>query len=148
MLSMSADLTHTDVDLQMINGDENAAAGGVEFARELMRFAEAVASGDEEALKQSRDELHEAAGNEVLVDAAGVAANFQRMVRIADAAGIPIDERNMTFTADVRAELDLERFGTASNSRPTTWVDRLRGKLMRPVAKMMIRRVDRRANAA
>lgn len=148
MLSMSADLTNTDVDLQMINGDETATAGGVEFARELMKFAEAVASGDEGALKQSRDELLQSAGNEVLVDAAGVAANFQRMVRIADAAGIPIDERNMTLTADIRAELDLGRFGTASNTRPTTWVDRLRGKLMRPVAKIVLRRVDRRANSA
>ena len=147
MLSMSADLTHTDVDLQMINGDEAATAGGVEFARELMKFAEAVASRDEEALRQTREALVQAAGEDVLVDAAGVAANFQRMVRIADAAGIPIDERNMTRSAGIRAELDLQRFGTASNTRPTTWVDRLRGKLMRPIAKIVIRRVDRRANA-
>ena len=148
MLSMSADLTNTDVDLQMINGDEEATAGGVSFARELMRFAESVASRDETALVQSRDELHAVAGDEVLVDAAAVAANFQRMVRIADGAGIPIDERNMVLSSGIREQLDLGRFGSATNTRPTTWVDRLRGKLMRPIARMAIRRMDRRANSA
>ena len=149
MLSMSADLTNTDVDLQMINGDEAAAVGGgVLFAKELMKFAEAVASRDENTLKQTRNELQQVAGNEVLVDAAAVAANFQRMVRIADSAGIPLDERNMILTGDIRTRLDLGRFGSADNSRPTTWIDRLRGVLMRPIAKIIIRRVDRRANSA
>jgi hypothetical protein len=148
MLSMSADLTNTDVDLQMINGDESATVGGVEYARELMKFAEAVALRDEHALKHTRDALQQVAGDEVLVDAAAVAANFQRMVRIADSAGIPLDERNMVLTGDIRSRLDLGRFGSAGNSRPTTWVDGLRGFLMRPIAKMIIRRVDRRANLA
>jgi hypothetical protein len=148
MLSMSADLTNTDVDLQMINGVETATTGGVEFARELMKFAEAVASRDEQALAQTREQLLQAAGNDVLVDAAGVAANFQRMVRIADSAGIPIDERNIILSADIRENLDLGRFGSASNSRPVTWLDRLRAILLRPVAKMILRRVDRRANSA
>ena len=57
-----------------------------------MRFAEAVARRDAQALAQSRRALLQAAGPAVLVDAAGVAANFQRMVRIADAIGIPVDD--------------------------------------------------------
>ena len=148
MLSMSADLTNTDVDLQMINGDETATSSGVKFALELMKFAEAVASRDENALGQTREQLLQAAGNDVLVDAAGVAANFQRMVRIADSAGIPIDERNIALSGEIREQLDLGRFGSASNSRPETWLDRLRGKLLRPIAKIVLRRVDRRANSA
>jgi hypothetical protein len=145
---MSADLTNTDVDLQMINGDEAATAGGVEFARELMKFAEAVARRDEDALKQTRDELVQVAGPEVLVDAAGVAANFQRMVRIADSAGIPIDERNMVLSSGIFTALNLQRFESAGNTRAVTWMDRVRGFVMRPIARMMIRRVDRRANSA
>lgn len=148
MLSMSADLTNSDVDLQMINGDETATAGGVEFARELMKFAEAVASRDEPALAQAREALLQAAGNDVLVDAAGVAANFQRMVRIADATGIPLDERNLVLGTNIRESLDLGRFGSAGNSRAITWRDRLRAIVLRPVAKMVLRRVDRRANSA
>ena len=148
MLSMSADLTNTDVDLQMINGDEAATEGGVEYALELMKFAEALASCDEESLVQAREELQQAAGSDVLVDATGVAANLQRMVRIADCAGIPIDERNIVLSGDVRAELDLGRFATADNTRAITWQDRLRSKVMRPLARIVIRRVDRRANSA
>jgi hypothetical protein len=145
---MSADLTNTDVDLQMINGDETATEGDVEFARELMKFAEAVPSRDEQALVQTREQLLQVAGNDVLVDSAAVAANFQRMVRIADSTGIPIDERNAILSAGIRERLDLGRFGSAGNSRPFTWLDRLRGTLLRPIAKIMLRRVDRRANSA
>ena len=67
MLSMSADLTNTDVNLQMINGDESATTGGVQYARELMKFAEAVATRDSEALITARSALHEAAGDEVVI---------------------------------------------------------------------------------
>jgi hypothetical protein len=118
MLSLSAEITNTDVNLQMINGDQSATAGGVQFAGELMHFAESLARRDEQALQQAREELLRVAGAEVLVDAAGVAGNFQRMVRIADAAGIPLDERNMTATADIRSELDLER-GTRAGGGAT-----------------------------
>ena len=52
----------------------------------------------------------------MLVDAAGVAANFQRMVRIADAMGIPIDDMTTELGQQVRQELDLARYETAQNS--------------------------------
>ena len=55
-----------------------------------MGFATALASRDEAALASARDRLNEVAGPEVLVDAAGIAGNFQRMVRIADSIGIPV----------------------------------------------------------
>ena len=55
-------------------------------------------------------------GAAVLVDAAGVAANFQRMVRIADSMGIPIDDMTTELGQQVRQELDLARFETAQNS--------------------------------
>ena len=45
-----------------------------------------------------------------MVDAAGVASNFERMVRIADSTGIPLGDGLETFSAEVRAELNLERF--------------------------------------
>jgi hypothetical protein len=52
----------------------------------------------------------------VLVDAAGVAANFQRMVRIADSMGIPIDDTESDLGKSVRSELDLGRFASAQNT--------------------------------
>ena len=116
MLSMSADLTGTDVDLQMINGDEDALAGGVRYAAELVPFSEALARRDEDALSAAREQLAARAGADVLVDTAAVAGNFQRMVRIADATGIPIDEGSIERTAAVRGELQLERFASAADT--------------------------------
>ncbi len=49
-------------------------------------------------------------GSEAVVDAAGVASNFERMVRIADGTGIPLGESLAARSQSVREELDLERF--------------------------------------
>ena len=65
---------------------------GVTHGTELMKFAESIATGNGKHLSSARRALFEAAGERVLVDAAAVAANFQRMVRIADAMGIPVDD--------------------------------------------------------
>ena len=116
MLRASALTTNTEIDLQGINGDASAAGVGVEFGAELMQLGEAVAMGDEAQLSTARQQLVELAGAAVLVDAAGVAANFQRMVRIADAMGIPIDDMPTELGQQVRQELDLARFETAQNS--------------------------------
>lgn len=116
MLSLSMKVKDQAVDLQLINGELCEAGGGVKFGNELMKFAEAVASRDASALMLSRDRLWEVAGADVVVDAAAVAANFQRMVRIADSTGIPLDESNVAFTADIRERLDLGRFQSAHNS--------------------------------
>ena len=110
MLRASAMTTETKVDIAAINGDGAAANIGLEFGNELMSFAENIASGDEVALSRAREELLKSAGAEVLVDAAGVAANFQRMVRIADSMGIPIDDMESDLGRSVREELDLDRF--------------------------------------
>lgn len=61
-------------------------------------------------LQHTRHGVLEAMGPEAMVDAAGVASNFERMVRIADSTGIPLDERMYNASEQVREELDLERF--------------------------------------
>ena len=116
MLRVSATTTETDIDLQGINGDAEAAARGIAYGPELMRFAESVATRDEAALAASRHTLLEQAGPEVLVDAAGVAANFQRMVRIADSIGIPVDDMTSPLGNEVRTTLALDRFAGAAHS--------------------------------
>ena len=50
-----------------------------------------------------------ALGPAAMVDAAGVASNFERMVRIADGTGIELGDQLNQFSADVRATLGLER---------------------------------------
>jgi len=116
MLRVSAMTTETEIDLQGINGDAMSAAVGIEYGSELMAFADAVASRDVEALTTARENLLKVAGNDVLVDAAGVAANFQRMVRIADSIGIPVDNMETEVGQEVREALQLSRFASAQNT--------------------------------
>ncbi len=116
MLRVSAYTTKTEIDIQGVSGNPEAAATGIEFGSELMTFAEAVASRNEDDLAIARARLLEAAGESVLVDAAGVAGNFQRMVRIADSMGIPIDDMQANLGKQVRQELGLNSFPGARNS--------------------------------
>ena len=89
---------------------EAAAASGVEHGAILIAFAEAMVGDDDAALRQARHRVIEVMSPEALVDAAGVASNFERMVRIADATGIPLDARMEGLTKPARDSLDLERF--------------------------------------
>lgn len=102
-----------EVDLRGVTGDADSAARGIEFGTQLMLFAEAVVMGDEVQLRRARETLLQCAGPSVLVDAAGVAANFQRMVRIADAIGIPVDTLESDLSREVRGTLDLDGFESA-----------------------------------
>jgi len=145
MLSLSADISEASVNLQMINGDESATQGDVAHAKVLMNFAESLARGDEKALEQARTALLKEAGAEVLVDAAAVAGNFQRMVRIADSTGIPLDDRSAAISMDIREELELGRFGTAQHTPQASWKLRLISKVARPLAKRMLKRMERKA---
>ena len=120
MLRVSAMTTETEVDLQGVNGDAASAAMGIEYGAELMSFAESLAQRDEHGLARSRTALRQAAGNKVLVDAAGVSANFQRMVRIADSIGIPFDNMQSDFVNSIQIELNLARFASAQHSLADT----------------------------
>jgi len=116
MLSLSANTTETAIDLQMVNGSAASDSQGIPFATELANFAEAIAERDAGKIDRTRDKLIRAAGEVVMVDAAAVAANFQRMVRIADSMGIPIDDKNVEAGAGIRQELDLGQFASAQNT--------------------------------
>ena len=75
---------------------------------ELVAFAEAIVTGAQ-TLAQSRAAVVEALGPEAMVDEAGVASNFERMVRIADSTGIELGDLLEQASADVRDALGLER---------------------------------------
>ena len=81
---------------------------GVPHGAELLAFAEAIVTGAR-SLPRARVAVVEALGSRAMVDAAGVTSNFERMVRIADATGIELDDRLEQGSAAVRAALDLER---------------------------------------
>jgi hypothetical protein len=98
------------VNLSALTDHEAAAMSGVEHGPVLIAFAEAMVKNGNEVLAQMRRAVIETMSPEALVDAAGVASNFERMVRIADSTGIPLDERMEVLTKGVRDHLRLERF--------------------------------------
>jgi len=138
MLSLSADIAESPVDLDLINGDESAAAG-IPHGPALLAFAEAIARRDEEALVLARDALQHEAGAAVVVDAAAVAANFQRMVRIADSTGIPLDTTAAALSANIRKQLDLGSFASAQNTPRDGWKVKLLSVIARPLALRKLR---------
>lgn len=85
---------------------------GVPNSGEFINFVEAALTGAPD-LGVARSALAEAVGVERLVDAAAVIGNFQRMTRIADSTGIPIDAMTAAVTADMREELGLNEFASA-----------------------------------
>jgi hypothetical protein len=92
---------------------EGGDAGGVRDADVLLAFTEAIVRRDRAATAEARAALAGRMGEAAMVDAAAVAANFERMTRIADATGIPLGERLEEPTAHVREELGLGRFARA-----------------------------------
>ncbi len=93
-----------------------AATSGVTHGDLLVAFADACITGDEAARAGARNALAAAAGPEALVEAAATVGNFERMVRIADGTGIPVDGSMRTLAHGIQEELDLVSFASAANS--------------------------------
>ena len=105
-----------DVNVRAVEGGDAADDSGVEHGRELVDFATAIAARDAAAIRTSRDALVAAAGEAAMIDAAAVAGNFQRMSRIADSTGIPLDKVALVMSHDVRQELNVDKYATAGNA--------------------------------
>jgi hypothetical protein len=116
LLRASGETTGKEFDLHAVTDGTAAATSGVAQAETLVAFAEAVVDQDEKTLANARARVLVELGPEALVDAAAVAANFERMVRIADSTGIPLDGFLEAMTAELQQELNLQRFGSAANT--------------------------------
>ena len=106
----------------------------------LCGYAEACVRGDPDALREARDALEREMGAEALVDAAAVVANFQRMVRIADATGIPLDRPVAVFSVGLREELGLDAYGAAAHTPRVGPLMRALGRLGQPLLRPIMRR--------
>lgn len=99
-----------DVGLEAITDAD--ADSNIEHGSVLAAFAEAVVGRDEAEIAKRRQAVIDTAGEAEMIDAAGVASNFERMVRIADGIGIPLDEGLVSFSEKTREQLDLNRWHT------------------------------------
>ncbi len=146
LLRASGESTGNEVDVQAVTDDGSAAASGIPHAPELLAFAEASVAADESALASAREGLLDTVGPEGLVDAAAVVGNFERMTRIADGTGIPLDAPVNAMAADIQQDLGLVDFGSAGNTRPASAVARTVGRLARPLVSRLMGVVGRRMN--
>ncbi len=113
MLRESVEAADATVDLRAVV--DARVESGVPQGALLARFATALVRRSPE-LTALRERIRAELGEEALVEAAGAVANFQRMTRIADGIGIPLDEWMAEASADIRADLDLGRFASSANT--------------------------------
>lgn len=85
------------------------ADSGVPAGRLLLAYAEAAVA-DASDLDARRDAVRAALGEAATVDAAAVIAIFQAVVKIADATGIPLEDKKAEISAGFRSELGLDAF--------------------------------------
>jgi AhpD family alkylhydroperoxidase len=92
--------------------------GGVAHGKLLLEFGEAVLGTDDDRLATARQELADAIGSAAFVDACGVVASFNSIVRVANATGIPLEEFKQVPTRQMREQLGFSGFRSAENNRP------------------------------
>lgn len=115
MLRESSQRSGSVDNLNLLGTVNSDADSGVPHGSLLTAFAEAAVR-QTDALPGLRAQVAADLGVQELVDAAGVVANFQRMVRIADGCGIPLDDFTREATDDCRQELGIDRYASAANT--------------------------------
>lgn len=142
MLRASGQAHDETYDLSAItDGNLSSAGSGVPHGELLVALAEAVVARHETKLASLRERAVDDMGAEQLVDALAVAGNFQRMVRIADGTGIPLDTFAMQLTQDIRQDLGLDHFEGSQNTRKLG----IAAKLTSGLARRAVRRLAKKS---
>ena len=110
LLRASGEHSGEDYDLSAVLG-ESGDDSGIPNAGVLIELAEAVLGRDETRLMAARKAVETTISGAALADAAGVAALFNAIDRVADSTGIPLEDDKAAMTADDRARLGIDRFG-------------------------------------
>ena len=143
MLRESVELTGESIDFNGLTDPSCIEIRGVPKSLELLQFTGACLSDDSAALAATRQALVDKMGPEAMVDTAGIISNFQRMVRIADAIGIPSDAPMLIMSEGLREELGINRYVSAANSEQPSFFQRL---LLKFVAIRQFRKMIREAS--
>ncbi len=138
MLRVSSKLEGSEVDLHAVT-EGIEADSGVVAEKALITFVDATLNQSED-LPEIRAQLLAEVGNEGLVDAAAVVGNFQRMVRIADGTGIPLDDIMAAMTADLRDELGLNALASAQRTKPVSALKKWLVKILQPFILRQLRK--------
>ena len=142
LLRVNSEMNDTETDLQAITSGSSVKSG-VPAGEVLSRLVEVTLRPHEaqhtpEEIRQSVvDEL----GGAGLVDAAAIIGNFQRMTRIADGTGIPLDKPVSVMSASLREEIGIDQFGSADLTPKVGRFAKWAGNRLRPILiKQMLKR--------
>lgn len=146
MLRASIETQGEEVDLRGLTDGKAAGESSIPGAAALVDFVEATLGGNTDEIAVARDLVRSELGSEALVDAAAVIGNFERMVRVADGTGIPLDAAVNVATEEIRSELGIDAFASEERkSEVATW-QRLMARAIDPLAKIGLRWQGRRAS--
>lgn len=134
LLRASGEATGQAVDVSAVAG-ANAETSGVKHAAELIALCEAALGGSAPERAQARHAVRQTLGDEALVDACAVIGNFQRMVRIADGTGIPLDAPVLMISDDFREAIGIDAYGSASHTTPLTGLAKFSAPLLRRASR-------------
>ena len=90
--------------------DPDGGDSGISHGVFLTGLVEAAMTKDEQRLSRLREQGVEIMGAGALVDAIAVASSFNAITRIADAIGIPLDDRMATGSVEVREVVGINDF--------------------------------------
>ncbi|MGD9749591.1 MAG: hypothetical protein AB7W59_01205 [Acidimicrobiia bacterium] len=110
MLRASTNATGAAFDATVLT---DAADHQLPHAELLTRFVDAVTGDDAAAADAARIALRTALGDEWLVDAAAVLANFEMMTRVADGTGARMRSEQIEAAATIRAATGVDAFPSA-----------------------------------
>ncbi len=144
MLRASIEIEGGDVDLRAITDSEAAVESAIPGADALVAFANATLGADEAEITKARDRVRAELGTESLVDAAAVIGNFERMVRIADGIGIPLDTVVNVGTETIRQDLGIDEYVTGERTAKVTGVQRFFGRIVQPIVMRLMQRRARK----
>jgi len=118
MLSLSIDQTGDSINFDGVADPDCKEIKGIPYSRELIAFVDAFMSFNADHLALAREALVNAMGAQCMVDAVGVASNFQRMVRIADSTAIPpVNMGEDELAAELNVKLGLNDYSSAANAK-------------------------------
>ena len=145
MLRASVETEGAEVDYRGIADGASAEESTLPAAGALVGFVDASLSGDDAGLATARERVRRELGPESLVDAAAIIGNFERMTRIADSTGIPLDAPVNVLTESLRAELGIDAYGARADRRPVKAWQRWLGRALDPLVRLALRFAGRRA---
>lgn len=159
MLRESSKLEGIEVDLQVVTNGQGEGEGEGEGERDregeaikgeqaLLAFAESALYFDHDATRIARDKLCAVLGEAAMIDSACIIANFQRMVRISDGTGIPLDTPVAMITADLREELGINQFGSAGNTPKVTGIKKVLGRLLNKMLPFLFRQMANKSETS